>query len=521
MPFVAPNSSGPFRSAAVELSALPKVLAEAGYTSATLAAAGLMPRRGQVELPLFEQLHRCEGGGTAELLSRLFLLALPQPAAEVARALDAFELEPLIACGLLVPNGADVRAATALVPTGDMLLARDFQSSITGEAVTEDHVLPVGLASVLAAGLTVRREGETVLDLGCGQGIQMILARRHASHLIGTDIAPRALNVAAFNLEANRESAGAVGRDVQTELRLGSFFEPVEDWRGRFDLIVSNPPFVITPSKRVVGYTSALRGDETVERVFRGAPDFLAENGWCVSLGNWHHSNPDDWPDRPRRWAGGRGCDVLIGKFETMHPRAYALKWIKGTVQEGTPTKEQVGEWMGLFDELGAGAITFGFVAMRRRTGSNWIHHEELEYDYRCGSAGDQLQRMFAGRTLLHELAQQGVGQDALLDRIVRPAPGLCINQQLQIGGAGGWRTRSMVLSQTPGMSWPLEADERIAAILAACDGTRVLRQIVRKASQHGVLEPAAAMREAAAAIRVMMERGMVEVVESPIREGR
>jgi len=75
-----------------------------------------------------------------------------------------------------------------------------------------------------------------VLDLGTGSGAILVtlLAERPAATGLGVDLSPAALAVAAGN-------AAALGVAARAELRSSDWFAAVE---GRFDLIVSNPPYI-------------------------------------------------------------------------------------------------------------------------------------------------------------------------------------------------------------------------------------------------------------------------------------
>lgn len=75
-----------------------------------------------------------------------------------------------------------------------------------------------------------------VLDLGTGTGaiLLTLLAERPAATGTATDLSPAALAVA-------RDNAAQLGLTRRAEFLQGSWFAPVE---GRFDLIVSNPPYI-------------------------------------------------------------------------------------------------------------------------------------------------------------------------------------------------------------------------------------------------------------------------------------
>jgi release factor glutamine methyltransferase len=75
-----------------------------------------------------------------------------------------------------------------------------------------------------------------VLDLGTGSGaiLLSLLAERPAASGTGTDVSDFALSVA-------RGNARALGLDARCDWRLSDWFADVT---GRFDLIVSNPPYI-------------------------------------------------------------------------------------------------------------------------------------------------------------------------------------------------------------------------------------------------------------------------------------
>src|SRR5205085_7429757 len=125
-----------------------------------------------------------------------------------------------------------------------------------GDGATDsDWVAGIHPPSVTLAKLTVRRRVARALDVGTGNGIQALLASRHARDVVATDLNARALGMADLNARLN-----GIGN---IEFRRGSFFEPVAG--ERYDLITVNPPYVISPEARYAYRDSGLLGD-TVSR---------------------------------------------------------------------------------------------------------------------------------------------------------------------------------------------------------------------------------------------------------------
>lgn len=127
----------------------------------------------------------------------------------------------------------------------------------------------------------------SVLDLGTGSGciLLSLLAERPTALGVGVDLSPAAVSVAARN-------ATALG--VSVDLRCGSWFEPVQ---GRFDLIVSNPPYIaedemagLSPEVRQyephLALTPGGDGLAAYRTLCAAAPDYLTEGGrFLVEIG--------------------------------------------------------------------------------------------------------------------------------------------------------------------------------------------------------------------------------------------
>jgi release factor glutamine methyltransferase len=121
-----------------------------------------------------------------------------------------------------------------------------------------------------------------VLDLGTGSGaIALALAtERPQAQVTGSDVSEAALAIAAAN--------GARLGLRQIRWRAGSWFDAVPG--ERFDLIVSNPPYVAADDPHLQALTAEPRGAlssgptglEAYERLIPAARDHLTATGWIV-----------------------------------------------------------------------------------------------------------------------------------------------------------------------------------------------------------------------------------------------
>src|SRR5690606_12405129 len=159
-------------------------------------------------------------------------------------------------------DAGEVAATVDVRPYGgpdgeDWFIVSDLGCAVGGAggigSREEGVVLGVGGASTTLAGITVRTPVASALDLGTGSGIQALHAARHATRVTATDVNPRALHITALTLALS----GAPAAD----LREGSLFTPLRHDE-TFDLIVSNPPFVISPGARLTYRDGGMRGDD-------------------------------------------------------------------------------------------------------------------------------------------------------------------------------------------------------------------------------------------------------------------
>ena len=313
-------------------------------------------------------------GYKVAVLTALFMLGEPVGAAALETALPRTGVAGALTIGLVVPTqstsgeqrytpAVDLRPHEAEDAHGSVRwwVASDLGELVTGQALAPDHVLGIGRAGLTLAALTPRKPVETALDLGVGCGIQTLYLLRHVRQVVATDISTRALKFTAFNVAL----AGVDSARVQ--LRQGNLLEPVAGQR--FDLIVSNPPFVITPpSVRQAGlplmeYRDA--GGPILPALVRGLEDHLNPDGVAVMLGNWEHREGTSWRTSVNQWIG-KSLDAWIIQREVQDPVEYAAMWLRdgGLTPErsGIAFENALAAWQEDFDSRQVSGVGMGYL---------------------------------------------------------------------------------------------------------------------------------------------------------------
>jgi len=405
-----------------------------------------------------------------------FLLGRTVPRAAMASALPTLGVDGAQRLGLVESTAdeahalVDLRPYTALDGHGevDWWIASDLGELATGRALRTDHVLGVGGASTTLAQVTVRTSVDRVLDLGTGCGIQALHASRHARHVVATDISRRALDFAAFNAAL----AGAT-----FDLRLGSMLEPVAD--EAFDLVVSNPPFVITPRDADVPayeYRDGGRsGDAIVRDLITGVGAVLAPGGVAQLLGNWEVRRGESWDERVGRWLDESGLDGWVVQRELQDPAQYAETWIRdgGTTPEREPDawRARYGAWLDDFASRDVEGIGFGIVTLRRPTGAPTLRRLEEVTGTVQQPLGPAIAAALSAQTWFAEHDDAALAAARLV-----VAPDVTEERYLTPGAVD---PQVVLLRQGGGFGRAVQAGTALAGLVGACDGDLTVGQIV------------------------------------------
>ncbi len=287
----------------------------------------------------------------------------------------------------------------------DVLIASDW-GELVGAIPGPDHVMPVGGATRTLAALAAYGADERVLDVGTGCGYHAILAALCGARVTATDVSARALGYARFN-------AALAGAEI--DFRRGSLLEPVRGprfdpadavdsadslsaARERYDVVVSNPPFVITPEAARADGVRTYRdggreGDSLLAELVGELRGVLVPGGRAWMLGNWGIKASDAAPDRslgsasdlscdaaPDRpfdavpdWAHGPaawipdGLDAWVIQREVLAPPDYAEMWLRdgGQTPRDRGYEKAYAAWLDDFERRGVIGVGMGYISVR------------------------------------------------------------------------------------------------------------------------------------------------------------
>jgi len=464
---------------------------------------------------------RDAGRDPVALLTRLLTLGETLTRIDVERALPRLGAEGAARCGLVAVGGAgDDDVARALIDLRPYATADGddevtwWVASDTGEAVTSrqlegDHVLGIGGATTTLASVTMRNPVGRVLDVGTGSGIQALHASVHAREVVATDVSERALAFAEFNRRLNAPPAA-------WDLRLGSLLEPVEG--ELFDLVVSNPPFVITPpgtpsfEYRDGGLVDdGTGGDGIVKRLVTGVGSVLAPGGVAQMLGNWEIRKGQSWTERLEGWlddaaAAGWPLDAWIIQRDVLDAAEYAETWLRdgGVIPErGREAFDAAYEaYLSDFDDRGVEGVGFGIITVRRAVGAPTLRRLE-EHE---GVLPVPLGPHIAESITAHDWLVSRTDAELLEERYIVAGD---VTRETY-GRPTLHDPEHILLRQGGGFGRVIKADTALAGFVGTCDGELAAGQIAHALAALLDVPPGRMVAGLAPAIRELVRDGML-----------
>lgn len=449
----------------------------------------------------------------------LFTLGIDMPAALVARALGHLGVDGARRLGLIEtasaappdePTAGDgdrsardwLRATVDLRPHGDdsghgWWVASDLGEMARPGPLPLDHVLGIGGASMTLASWTPRTPVDRALDLGTGCGIQALHLAGHAQRIVVTDLSERALAFAAFN------AALAGG---EWEPRTGSMLEPVAG--ERFDLIVSNPPFVITPRTPEVPryeYRDGGRaGHAIAAELAAGVEEHLTPGGVAQFLANWEVREGETWQEVVEAWVSGTGVDAWVVQRDRQDPAEYAELWARdgghrpGSAEHGA----LLTAWLEDFAARGVVEIGFGVVTLRRPATDRPPQREFVDAPGSVATPmGPSIATGLAAREWLAEH-----DDDQILERAWVVADDVTEERV----GRPGSEPSVIAVRQGGGLGRAVRLDTLDAALLSVCDGDLTARSALVAIAALLEVEESAALAQGAQLIRRLAADGLL-----------
>lgn len=444
-------------------------------------------------------LRKLTAPSVGNTLLRLFMLGQSEPKGAVEQALPGVDVGQLLEMGFLTASGDRLSAAAMLFQFEGLWTVCDFPPEV-GRPETGDRVMGVGMSTLMLSNLTVRRSGQRTLDLGTGGGFQAYLASRHSTSVVATDLNPKALLYAEL---------GALLNGLHDlSYRAGSLFEPVASTK--FDLIVSNPPFAISPERGLTYRDGGEPGDGIVEKVVRQAAAHLSEDGFATIIGDWIHTDENEWSARPRNWLAGVGCDAWLLRFDTIQPADYAASWFTARErQDQEDYGRRLDEWLAYYQQLGVAGMTRGALVFRKRSATtNWVEEDTVEFRHSGAGCSEQILRIFAGYDLL---ASQASPFD-LLGAKLRLAPGCELRHRLELEGSR-WLIREAELRHAKGFDFVGHVDQAITALLSRCDGQRTLAENAQALADQLGADRTSVAQGVVPVVRMLLTKGFFEIV--------
>ncbi|WP_313814101.1 class I SAM-dependent methyltransferase [Glutamicibacter sp.] len=443
--------------------------------------------------PALRVIERDAADSVLGCVFKLFQLGQTEEAGALNHAFGRVKVDGLLKLGLIEPWAAGYRATVALAlhssdADGELWVAHDLGAHQRPGVLRTDHVLGIGQASLTLAQITIRAKVQHALDLGTGCGIQLFHLLGHCEHVTATDLSTRALAFTRFNLLLNHKVLNIDPRnlDARVSLLQGSLFEPVA---GRqFDLIASNPPFVITPRKRAERQKDrftyrdgGMAGDRLVSTLISQAPEYLRPGASMQMLSNWEIHRLEDganesWDRRVSSWFP-EDLDVWVIEREQTTPSLYAETWLRDASQteDASAYAAAYNAYLDDFESRGVGAVGFGLVYFRKPANGKATlrRFEQITHPIEQPVAGT-LQRDIA---MNDDLATAGEGfkdwhlvvaEDVTEERHQRPGaehPGVILLRQ----GAGLRRTELLDTAQA-GFASASDGDLSISQLVIALD---------------------------------------------------
>jgi len=472
-----------------------QVLDHAAYDAPGIASAlGLkdLPSSRQRREQRAQWLWLTRDGSPLQQLVRLFLLHEPLDGTAFRHAVQPSDPQTWADLGLVSIDATRVTACFELIPEVGLLLAVDWPRP---PDQARNQVMDIAGSTQALLDFTIRRPAGTILDLGTGCGVQALRAAAHAKSVVGVDANIRAVNVARFNAQLN---------DIaNVEFLESDFFSAVH---GRqFDRVIGNPPFLIAPKSRYLFNDSGRKADGLCEFLARQAPAYLVQGGFCQLVCNWVQIRGQDWDKRLAAWFDNSGCDIWVLRLSTEDVATYVATQAWPAEGHDRPmTADEFARWMQYYNQEAVTAIDYGIITMRKASGRpSWLRCEQATLP--VGPGHEAIEAGFDRFDFLERVQDD----KALLAARLRRSPNLRWEQGSEPSD-NGWSVVRSRLRLVRGFEQAGNADARVLALLARCQGKEKLADVLKAVAGPGPGDWATRTQGGLALVRKLLAQGLL-----------
>ncbi|WP_034274381.1 methyltransferase [Haloechinothrix halophila] len=458
-----------------DIGRLPAVLRKSGYKEADLRDLLAVPDSSAwPPVGHAPSAARISANAPGSLRSLAQLLLLGQPT-DIDGSFPEELVSLLVDASLATQSTDRLSPLVRLTPFDDLFLASDLHNE-DSQHVTSDVVeSPHGPTHVLARAIP-RTAVSRSLDIGTGAGAHALQLAAHSDTALGVDVSPRAVTFAEFN--------AALNGVTNVEFTVADVTSGLDEEKP-FDLIVSNPPYLVSPETSVLYRDGPPGSDHVGTRVLAEAPRLLATGGLLVCLTSWAVSDPTDPAREPRAIAHRARCDGLALIYARRTPLDNAVRWNAHYADEAA-LERTVRTWLDFYRRHDVRELAYGIVVLTPAYAPQAVFRSE-----RVSLAGQQLDRGQL-RDLMRALDADRHGQPAAED--------LRLHSDHEIASISAVRehgvvTREQVLRSTRGIQFEVEVGPRLLDLVAnqvpppsSAVGAEVLTTMAKRLYELGLL---------------------------------
>ncbi len=411
-----------------------------------------------------------------EVLTDLFMDLVGVPEAHARQLLGDPAIDALLRLQLVLADGSpapELLATMLMYATAGVLLVSDRTFGRPGEhrALPDDIVYPaITRNTTTFVRMLPSSPCDDFLEMCAGNGVAAIAKAAQSGHAWSLDLTARATSVATFNARLN-------GLTNVTVLQ-GDLFAPVE---GRlFDRIVAHPPYVPSAEQAIIYRDGGADGEMITKRMVADLPRFLRPGGrfFCTCIATDRTDAPLE--QRLHDWLGDarQEFDVVVAVTSAEHPSEY---YFKSAINGGT-TFAQAEQQHHAFKAMKVERLVYSSFVIERHAAPRASVSVRVSRSPR--TTGRELEQYcdWLSRRDASDLQRQILAAYPSIDRSAS------LQQRQQVVDQK-WKVTEITLETAWPFAASIQCPDDVAHLLARCDGTRTVQQVLTTLRQKGFLK--------------------------------